>query len=244
MVSSQLFIEEVYISVLKRKRTIRILLPKAYYKFPDKRLPVMYILDGQNLFDSSTSFGRPWYIRQVMDELPYKNQCIIVGIDHGEKWRGSEYLPHHHHKFTHHGEGQHFLEFIIKELKPKIDHHLRTLPDRENTMICGSSMGGLLAFYAATRKGETFGKAGVFSPSFWLYPPVLSLHPALHTKMYIMGSRTESNAMSHTLQKAYHALKKAGYPDDKVRIVIKDKGKHNEILWGQQFGPMLKWLTE
>ncbi len=241
-ITSQLFIQEVEITALKRQRTTRILLPAAYYRYPEKRFPVLYMLDGQNLFDVSTSFGRPWNIIQTMDNLPYKDQCIVVGIDHGEHFRGSEYLPHHHHKHYHHGEADIFLDFIIQELKPKVDQYLRTINDHTNTMIAGSSMGGLLSFYAATRRSDIFGKAGVFSPSFWIYPPVLVIKPAQFSKIYIMGSRTESKGMAHTLKKTYHELKEAGYPEENVRVVIKDRGKHNEILWGQQFGPMLQWL--
>ncbi len=239
---SKIFIQDVAISALARIRTTRILLPEAYYRYPDQHFPVMYMLDGQNLFDRSTSFGHPWHIQKKMDALPYKYQCIIVGIDNGGHFRGSEYLPHHHHKLFHHGEGDIFLDFIVKELKPKVDQHLRTLTDRDNTMISGSSMGGLLSFYAATRKCDVFGKAGVFSPAFWLYPPILQLKPKLFSKIYFMASRTESKGMSSTIEKTYWAMKDAGYPEKNIRIKLKDRGKHNEIMWEQQFSDMLKWL--
>lgn len=241
---SKIYVQDITITALKRNRTIRILLPEAYFRFPEKRFPVIYMLDGQNLFDQSTAFGRPWNIQKTMDDLPLKNQCIVVGIDNGGHHRGSEYLPHHHHKFFHHGEGDIFLDFIKDELKPKVDSHIRSLTDSENTMIVGSSMGGLLSFYAATRQCDVFGKAGVFSPAFWLYPPVLHLKPKSFSKIYIMGSRNESRGMAHTLEKSYWALKEAGYPEEKIKVIIKDRGKHNEILWGRQFGHMVKWLTQ
>ncbi len=242
--NSQLFIQDIFMSSLHRHRTIRILLPAAYYRYPNRRFAVMYMLDGQNLFDQSQSFGRPWYIQETMDQLPYKDQCIIVGIDHGGKWRGAEYLPHHHHKLFHHGEGDLFLDFIEKDLKPKVDIHLRTMSDPKNTMISGSSMGGLLAFYAATRRGGIFGKAGVFSPAFWLYPSIKQIKTTSFSKIYVMGSKTESRGMEKTLQNTYWALKNAGYPEDKYRVVIKDRGKHNEILWGGQFSKMIQWLID
>jgi alpha-glucosidase len=239
---SKIYIQDVTISALNRIRTTRILLPEAYYKYSEKHFPVLYMLDGQNLFDPSTSYGKPWYIQKTMDDLPYKHQCIVVGIDNGGHYRGSEYLPHHHHKFFYHGEGDIFLDFIIHELKPKVDEHLRTLKDRDNTLIAGSSMGGLLSFYAATRKSDIFGKAGVFSPAFWLYPSVLHLKPKSFSKIYLMGSKTESRGMAHTIEKTYWSLKEAGYTEDNIRVILKERGKHNEILWGRQFGPMLKWL--
>jgi predicted alpha/beta superfamily hydrolase len=241
---SVIFEQDVYISTLKRERTTRILLPPAYYKYPSKRFPVLYMLDGQNLFSTKTAFGRPWHIQKTMDNLPLKFQCIVVGIDNGGTLRSSEYLPHHHHKHMHHGEGGVFLDFIAHELKPKVDQHLRTLTERDHTMIAGSSLGGLLSFYAATRKCDIFGKAGVFSPSFWLYPQIFHWNQRCLSKIYVSGSKTESRGMARSLEKTYHELKNAGFPDDKIRVVIKDRGKHNEVLWGQQFGPMLRWLME
>ncbi|MBK8515874.1 MAG: alpha/beta hydrolase [Saprospiraceae bacterium] len=229
-------------SSLKRNRTIRILLPGAYFRFPERRFPVLYMLDGQNIFDSSTSFATPWNLQVRMDKLPYKEHCIIVGIDNGGNLRGSEYLPPHHHKLFHHGEGNKFVDFIIKDLKPKVDDHIRTLPDHNNTIIAGSSMGGLLAFYAATRHGDIFGKAGILSPAFWLYPSVLHFKSKVFSKIYVIGSKTESKGMEKTLSKTYHSLHNSGYPEENIRIIIKDRGKHNEKFWGAQFKHMIKWL--
>lgn len=205
----------------------------------------MYMLDGQNLFDASTSYAAPWGLKERMDRVPLSDQCILVGIDNGEGFRGSEYLPNHRHKMFRHGEGDLFLKFIAEELIPKVNQYLRTLTDRDNTMICGSSMGGLLSFYAATRMSEVFGKAGVFSPAFWLYPQVLNLPDKLtHSRIYVMGSVNESRGMRHTLEKTYHVLKSYGYSDDMIRVEIRERGKHNEILWGREFTPMIKWLME
>ena len=240
--SSKIFVQDIHITALNRNRSIRILLPSAYYRYPDKRFPVLYMLDGQNLFDSSTAFAAPWYLQTHIDRLPYKDQCIIVGIDNGGQYRGSEYLPHHHHKLFHHGEGDTFIEFISQELKPKIDHHLRTLPDRDNTIIAGSSMGGLLSFFAATRFEDIFGKAGVFSPAFWLYPSIFSIKPKNYSKIFVLGSKLESKGMEKTLIQTYHSLKEIGYPDDKLRVIVKSRGKHNEKFWGKEFAPMLQWL--
>ena len=241
--SSKLYVQDIFISPLKRWRTVRIMLPAAYFRYPDKKFPVMYMLDGQNLFDASTAFAAPWGLKERMDRLPLADQCILVGIDNGGGFRGSEYLPNHRHKMFRHGEGDQFLLFIKDELIPKGNQHLRTHSDRHNTMICGSSMGGLLSFYAATRMPEVFGKAGVMSPAFWLYPQVLKLpDKPVRSKIYVMGSVTESRGMRHTLEKTYHVLKNNGYTDEMIKVEIKERGKHNEILWGREFTPMLKWL--
>ncbi|MBC7884235.1 MAG: alpha/beta hydrolase [Saprospiraceae bacterium] len=243
-ITSKLFTQDIFISQLQRNRTTRILLPEAYYKYPDKRFPVMYLMDGQNLFDASTAYFQPWNVQKAMDSLPLKDQIILVGIDNGGHYRGSEYLPHHHHPLYHHGEGDKFVDFIVSELKPKVDHHLRTLTDRENTFIAGSSLGGLISFYAATRWSHIFGKAGVMSPAFWVYPQVLNFKPGQFSKIYVMGSKTESRGMSKTLEKTYRALRDKGYPEDSYRVIIKDRGKHSEKMWGSQFSNMLKWLIK
>jgi len=241
--SSQLFVQDIFMSSLNRWRTTRILLPAAYYKYPEKSFPVIYMLDGQNLFDASTAFAMPWGLKEKMDQLPYHLQCIIVGVDNGGVYRGSEYLPPHRHKLFRHGEGDKYLDFIVHELRQKVNHHLRTLTDRENTMICGSSMGGLMSFYAATRMPSIFGKAGVFSPAFWLYPQVLNIPNKEHNaKIYVMGSVNESKGMKATLQKTYWALKNKGYDESTFKVVIKDRGKHNEVLWGREFTSMVRWL--
>ncbi|MBK9737885.1 MAG: alpha/beta hydrolase [Saprospiraceae bacterium] len=239
---SQIFIQDILISKLKRTRTTRILLPEAYYKFPERRFPVMYMLDGQNLFDPKTAYFRSWNLQKIMDGIPHKNQIILVGIDNGGHYRGSEYLPHHHHKLFHHGEGDIFIDFIINELKPKVDLHLRTLTDRGNTMIAGSSLGGLLSFYAATRYCHIFGKAGVLSPAFWVFPHIYHFTPKHFSKIYVLGSKTESGGMSKTLERTYHALKDAGYPENSFRVTIKDRGRHSEVMWGKEFKRMLTWL--
>jgi predicted alpha/beta superfamily hydrolase len=225
---------------LDRERTIRILFPKAYFKYPDRRFPVMYMQDGQNLFDHHTAFNRAWGLREVMDALPLNKQFIIVGIDNGHGHRAAEYVPKNIRKAA--AEGEAYVDFVIQDLKPKVDLSYRTLSDRENTMICGSSLGGLISFYAVTRHSDTFGKAGIFSPSFWMVPEVLDIPPGPKSKIYIVGSSTESKGMKFMLQQAYWALKRGGWPDDQFRVVIKDRGKHNESFWGRNFRQMALWL--
>jgi pimeloyl-ACP methyl ester carboxylesterase len=225
---------------LDRERTIRILFPKAYFKYPDRRFPVMYMQDGQNLFDHHTAFNRAWGLREVMDALPLNKQFIIVGIDNGHGHRAAEYVPKNIRKAA--AEGEAYVDFVIQDLKPKVDLSYRTLSDRENTMICGSSLGGLISFYAVTRHSDIFGKAGIFSPSFWMVPEVLDIPPGPKSKIYIVGSATESKGMKFMLQQAYWALKRAGWPEDQVRVVIKDRGKHNECFWGRNFRQMALWL--
>jgi predicted alpha/beta superfamily hydrolase len=198
------------------------------------------MFDGQNLYNKDTAYANPWNLQKVMDKLPMKYQAIIVGIDNGESDRIKEYIPKDYRKLR--GEGDTFIDFIANELKPKVDAHLRTLTDKENTMIVGSSMGGLLSYYAGTRWGHVFGKIGVMSPAFWIYPSIHHFKTSIFSKFYIIGSKTESRAMANTLENTYWSMQKAGYSNSQFRIVIKDRGTHSESMWGREFGPMLRWL--
>lgn len=240
--SSKIFVQDIDIPALHRKRTIRILLPVAYYKYPTRKFPVVYMLDGQNLFDKSTAYHRPWNIQKTIDKLPLKDQVIIVGIDNGGLHRGSEYSPKSKWPLIPKSEANKFLQFIVDELKPKVDFHLRTLTDRQNTLIIGSSLGGLFAYYAMMVRSDIFGKAGILSPAFWIYPHIFSLKPDHFGRIYVLGSKSESKGMEKDLVSTYWALKKMGCPPLDFRVVIKDRGRHSEVLWGQQFGPMLRWL--
>ena len=114
---------------LNRERTIRVLLPRNYFE-SDSRYPVIYMQDGQNLFDSATAFnGNDWKLPATLSKLSLKKQAIIVGIDNGEVDRINEYAPFKRGKSG--GEGDQYVHFIIETLKPFIDSEYRTIPQRE-----------------------------------------------------------------------------------------------------------------
>ena len=229
---------------LNRERTIRVLLPRNYFE-SDSRYPVIYMQDGQNLFELETAFnGNDWKIPGTLSKLSLKKQAIIVGIDNGDVDRMNEYAPFKRGKNK--SEGDKYIQFIIETLKPFIDSEYRTLPHREATGIAGSSMGGLIALYAGLKYGEVFGKVGVLSPSIWFNPQVLNLVETVSVKsqFYIAGSKNEMRAMESTLQNVYWAFNKAGFIDDLLRVVVRDRGKHNETMWRNEFKEMYEWLME
>jgi predicted alpha/beta superfamily hydrolase len=240
LIKSHIHVHQVYMPQLGRDRTVRVLLPRAYFRYPERPLAVMYMHDGQNLMEHRTAYHRGWGLREVMDRLPMKLQFIIVAIDNGHRHRVAEYVPAGVHRAA--AEGEAYVAFIVEHLKPLIDRSYRTLPAREHTLTCGSSLGGLIAFYAATRYGHVFGKAGVLSPAFWMVPEVLEIPPGPRSKLYIVGSATESRGMTFTLQQTYWALKRAQWPDGQLRVVIKDRGRHNEAFWGRSFRQIAMWL--
>ena len=225
-----------------RERTIRVLLPRNYSE-TDKPFPVLYMQDGQNLFDPETAAFGDWRIPKTMDKLALKKQVIIVGIDNGSEHRINEYAPYKLGKNG--GEGDAYVRFIIETVKPFVDNEYRTLPQRENTGIAGSSMGGLIALYAGLKYGDVFGKTGVLSPSIWFNPKVLDLikeAPQYFCQFYVCASKNEMQGMEATLEKTYWAFKNAGYTDEQIRVVIQERGKHNEFFWSKEFKPMLEWL--
>lgn len=158
-----------------RLRTIRVWLPKDYNGI--RRFPVLYMHDGQNLFDDSEAFNNRWHVNQEMKRLYKENlSAIIVGVDNAAT-RMSELCPNmavNPEVYTVCGlpekeiipTGHLYAQFITETLKPFIDETYATLPDRKHTAIGGSSMGGLMSLYMLSRYPQIYGKAMVFSPNF------------------------------------------------------------------------------
>jgi predicted alpha/beta superfamily hydrolase len=237
-------IHSIYMPQLDRERTVRVLLPKDYGN-TNRSYPVLYMQDGQNLFDPETAFGgRDWQIPNTLFKQPLRRQAIIVGIDNGEEHRLDEYAPYKKAK-TGGGEANQYVQFITDTLKPFIDENYRTLSDRENTGIAGSSMGGLLSYYAGLTRGNIFGKVGVLSPSIWFNPTVVKLaenSPYDKSRFFVVGSKTEMKGMEATLQGVYNAFKTGGFSDDQIQVAVRDRGKHNEIFWTTEFKKMFEYL--
>ena len=148
---------------LQTSRKIWVYLPKGYSE-SQKRYPVLYMHDAQNLFDSKTSFVGEWNVDEKLDSI--NADIIIIGIEHGNDKRIDELTPFPNEKYGG-GKADAYVDFIVKTLKPAVDTKYRTKTNARNTGIMGSSLGGLVSLYAAVKYPETFGKAGVFSPSFW-----------------------------------------------------------------------------
>jgi len=233
---------DIDIPQLNRTRAIRVLLPSDYDS-SHHAYPVIYALDGQNLFHKETSFSYDWGMMKTMSKAPKNQNTIIVGIDNGGDLRLNEYAPYKNKKGG--GEGDAFIHFITDTLKPQIDSKYRTLSDRKNTSILGSSLGGLLSFYGGLVRSDIFGNVCIFSPAFWFNPTVLKLpetNNALRSRFYVVGSKNESRFMSDTLQQTYWALKNNGWTDSDFTVIARDKGKHNENFWSKEFKAMLPWL--
>ena len=148
-------------------RPLHIYLPDNYFETED-RYPVMYFFDGHNLYsDEDATYGKCWGLKDFLDS--WGKEMIVVGIEcgHDGQERLSEYLPYTANKGSHFAEfepkGDETMQWILSEVKPMIDLEYRTIPFRECTGIAGSSMGGLMALYAAVHYNRWFSKAGCVS---------------------------------------------------------------------------------
>ena len=155
-----------------KKRKVYIYLPEDYDEDPDRRYPVMYMFDGHNVFfDKDATYGKSWGMAKYMDES--KKDLIIVAVEcnHDGNGRLQEYSPINFENSTLgkiKAKGSVYMNWMVNELKPFVDKKYRTLPDRKNTIIAGSSMGGLMALYGATVYNHIFQRAACLSPSLWV----------------------------------------------------------------------------
>ena len=231
-----------YIPQLDRHRRIWIYLPESYIS-SKKRYPVLYMHDGQNVFDAATSFSGEWGVDETLDSINAK-ECIVVAIDNGGDKRLNEYCPYDMPKYGK-GEGDQYLAFIVRTLKPYIDQHFRTKKSRENTFIAGSSMGGLISFYAMLKYPNVFGGAGVFSPAFWIAPDLMKYVEKRASKVkgkiyFYVGNQESQNMVSDMLAifQKMHLLSPA-----KMETVIRSEGTHSEKFWREEFRPFYLWLN-
>lgn len=235
---SSLHTHHFHMPQLGRHRRVRVYLPPGYTR-ADRYFSVLYMHDGQNLFHAGEAFARPWQLGRILDKMPLNKQAIVVAIDNGGADRIDEYAPYRRRNRG--GQGQAYLQFIVETLKPFIDREYRTLAYPEHTWLVGSSLGGLISFYGGLAYPGTFGKIGVLSPAFWFNPAVLKQAPSASlsaNRFYIAGSRTESAGMEHTLQQTYWRLKALGLPDERLTVVVRDRGRHNEAFWSREFRKM------
>ena len=161
------------------QRRVYVYLPTMYEADPERRYPVLYMFDGQNVFfDADATYGKSW---GVADYLDYTDTPLIVAAVEcnagPNNERLVEYSPYRFDDPTYghfDGKGQATMSWFIHRFKPFIDHNFRTLPDREYTFIGGSSMGGLMSLYALLQYNDTFSRAAALSPSIWVSPEKLS----------------------------------------------------------------------
>lgn len=237
----------LHMPALDRDRTVRIYLPPGY-ETSHKRYAVLYMHDGQNLFDDATSFVGEWGVDETLNELARTRglELIVVGIDHGDAKRMTELDPWDNKYGT--GEGRAYLDFLVHTVKPYIDAHYRTRPDRAHTALLGSSLGGLISHYAMYEYGGTFGKIGIFSPAYWFAPPVTEFtrthHLPPHTRIYFYAGGKEDENMVPNLRAMVELLRAPGAGAPQLQVEIAAEAEHNEKAWRAEFPRAVQWLFD
>jgi alpha-glucosidase len=239
--------EDFYMAKLEKKRRICIYLPPDY-KTSNSSYPVYYAHDGQNLFDAATSFAGEWGIDECLDSLNKTGMKvpIVVGIDNGGLSRIDELTPWLNDKYGG-GKAKLYCDFIVKTLKPYIDSAYRTLPDKKNTGVFGSSLGGLVSFYMAMEYSDIFGRIGVFSPSFWFSDEVFKnaehFTNKKRLKIYIVAGEKDDVPVSEML-KMQQLLEKNDFSEKNLKTEIISGGNHSEWFWRREFPKVIQWLIK
>ncbi len=246
---------------LKQPRTIAIWLPPSYADSTD-RYPVLYLHDGQNLFDASTAaFGTEWNADETATDRIEQNRIspvILVGIWNTPD-RIMEYTPTFDKSIGAGGSGDAYVHFLVEELKPFIDRSYRTRPDRKSTVIGGSSLGGLISLYACEKSSSTFSGCAAISPTLgwddeaFLKGVEQSAEWVHSTRIWLdMGSKegksheTQTNSLVRANRFA-DILRGIGKVQGKVQgkdlhvLTIPD-GQHNEAAWSKRFGDVLEFF--
>ena len=237
-----------YIPQLDRYRRIWIYLPPDYFTSTNY-YPVIYMNDGQNVFDYATSFVGEWDADGTTENLINNGHipAVIVAIANGEADRIDEYSPWTHPTYGG-GDGDLYAHFLMDDLKPYIDLNYRTLPDRENTVIGGSSLGGLISYYISLEYDEIFGKAMVFSPSFWFDDSVNifaeNFIKEFDSKIYITAGLNEDVDMVPDINEVVSILTSAGFTEEEIISIIRSDGAHSEWFWKREFDEAYLWLFE
>lgn len=232
---------------LQRQRRITALLPHDYHQ-TDRRYPVIYMQDAQNLFDDQAPYGN-WAIDRSLAKLAARQRgdVIVVAIDHGDENRVTEFSPYETQKWGR-GQGRRYSSFLAQTLKPFVDSHFRTLPDRQHTGVGGSSMGGLISIYAGLMFPQVFGRLMVFSPSLWVSPKIyfdaIGFFNPSETKIYLYAGKQESASMVPSVERFKETLERRGMDHGQIqfKLSINPSGRHNEAVWAAEFPKALEWL--
>ena len=242
----QILSEAFKIPQLDRERKIWVYLPPDYNDSNDN-YPVLYMHDAQNLFDTKTSYAGEWNVDETLNSIFYETgfQMIVVGIDNGGDKRMNEYSPWTNPQYGE-AKGGAYVDFIVNNLKPYVDKTFRTLSDTKNTAIIGSSMGGLISHYAVLKYPNTFGKAGIYSPSFWYsnksYEFAKQQSKLSDSKMYFLVGDNESETMVSNMEKMTDLMIASGFESENIKKKVVAGGQHNEKLWRDNFEETITWL--
>jgi predicted alpha/beta superfamily hydrolase len=261
IVGTLMALDGVYSPQLHNRRRLYVHLPPSYAE-GDRRYPVIYMQDGQNLFDQALSFAGEWQVDEAMHALAEEGfESIVVGIPNMGLRRIDEYSPFRDRRLRKGGRGDWYVAFMADTVKPLIDGEFRTLTEPEHTGVAGSSMGGLISLYAFFRRPDVFGLAGAMSPSLWfaqeaIFPYVE--HAPFHPGRVYLDIGTHEGIDPRAIQRPAHKylnryvtsarrmrdmLVARGYaPGVGLRYDEEEEAGHNETAWARRTPEALRWL--
>lgn len=246
---------DVELPGLGRRSDLYVWLPPRYDRHRSQRYPVVYLHDGDNLFDRRKAFaGVTWEADRALMALHDEGHDVIaVGVPCSPHRRIEEYSPYHQRGLGG-GDADAYVAFLTDHLKPWVDAALRTRPEREHTMIAGSSLGGVVSLHAWLRRPDVFGGIGAFSTAFWvpgerhlreLEEALAAPHPP--TRFYLdVGGREipdaahRQDAYQRDTERVVGAMQRAGVP---LLYTYDSQAYHFENAWAARLPAALSWLT-
>jgi predicted alpha/beta superfamily hydrolase len=239
-------------SILKNERDLIVYLPPGYEEQPERRFPVLYLQDGQNLFDGATAFvpGMDWRVGPTADHLigtGAVEPLIIVGIYNLGKHRIREYTPSRMPKLGG-GSGNRYAKFLVEELKPFVDFEYRTLGDAANTGLGGSSLGGLVSLYVGLKFSQVYGKVAALSPSVWWNQRVMHRFAATvrvgrRPSIWLDIGTAEGQQIVRDVENFRDVLLQKGWqPEADLHFELVEGAEHNEAAWASRIGNVLQFL--
>jgi predicted alpha/beta superfamily hydrolase len=245
--------------VFRNTRFLRIWLPPDYDDAANRgqRYPVLYLNDGQNLFESTTSFtGVEWQADETADRLIRQGAIpplIMVGLDNAAKDRIREYMPHRSlHPILLRGTGSRYPDFLMKEVMPFVAQNYRVAAGPDNTGLGGSSLGGLISLYTAVVRPGAIGRLLLESPSLWASnrQMIRFSREARHWPERIFlatgtaeaGREDRNRSVVDDVRELAGVFRRAGLDDKRLRLVVEDAATHHESSWAHRFPEALKFL--
>lgn len=236
---------------LEHDRTIIVYLPPGYDEASATRYPVLYLHDGQNIFDRATSIGEEWRVDETAQAMITAGEIepiIIVGIYNTGEHRIDEYAPTLREDKGGGGHADDYGKMLLMELKPFIDRTYKTLPSAVNTAIGGSSLGGLLTMHLGLRHPTAFGKLAVLSPSIWwddrvIVREVEELSGKLPERVWLDAGTNEGPEVIADTRILRDALVAKGWVEgDDLMYMEAEGAEHNEASWAARVAAVLKYL--
>jgi len=237
---------------LRNQRDLIVYLPPGYDDQPERKFPILYLHDGQNLFDGATSFipGMDWHVGQTADQRILEGRVeplIIVGIYNAGKQRLGEYTPTRVPRLGG-GSASRYAKFLLEEVRPFLQGQYRVLAGAESTGIGGSSLGGLVSLYLGLRKPRIFGKIAALSPSVWWNERVILRFAAAAPvrplpRIWLDIGTREGPRIVDDVERFRDVLTGKGWQLERDLHYERVEGaEHNEAAWAERVGPFLQFL--